>query len=83
VFRPFVRGDAVPEALPRHAFPGACRASFTHNLPQRKKRSRWGLRRVLRSKTFLSSAGILPAAPRRLARDNDSPPDMPAVRQRY
>ena len=39
------------ETLPRHAFPGACRA-FNHNLPQRKKRSRRGPRQVLRSETF-------------------------------
>src|SRR4029077_14173134 len=31
-FASFVRGDAALDTLPRHAFPGACRAYFTHNL---------------------------------------------------
>src|SRR5215472_13503636 len=43
LFHPFRRDDAVPETLPRHAFPDACRASFTRtSFPQRKKRSHWG-----------------------------------------
>src|SRR5258705_8311949 len=40
------------ETLPRHAFPGACRALLHPQTTQRKKRSRWEPRRVLRSKTL-------------------------------